>query len=370
MEMKRLGLIVNPIAGMGGRVGLKGTDGPEILLKARKLGAEPVAPARTVKALLSLKKFFTDFELFAYPTEMGMDEARESGLEAKVIGKIATGRTTPDDTKRAAKEMWLEGVDLLIFAGGDGTASDLLESVGKKVPIIGIPTGVKMHSAVFANNPEAAGEVAARFLRDGLPLRDAEVVDVDEDAFRGGRLVTKLIGYVSVPYEPVMVQSTKEGSTGYERADQKAIARWVFELMEKGRIYVLGPGTTTRAVAEELGIHDSTLLGVDIIQESRLLAKDVGEEQILKAMKGKRATIIVSPIGKQGFILGRGNLQLSPEVLKQIGKENVWVIATPQKIACVSSLKVDTEDVEIDNVFRGYMRVITGYHESRIVKVI
>ena len=368
--MKKLGLIVNPIAGMGGRVGLKGTDGPEILAKVCELGAEPVAPARAIKALRSIKRLFTDFELLTYQAEMGEEEVKEAGLEAKVIGKIVAGKTTSEDTKRAAMEMLSDGVDLLIFAGGDGTASDLLESVDKKVPIIGIPTGVKMHSAVFANTPEAAGEVAARFLREGLPLREAEVMDIDEEAYRDGRLVAKLKGYVLVPYEPVMMQATKEGSTGNELADQKAIARWVYEMMEKEHVYILGPGTTTRAVAEELGIHESTLLGVDLIEDYKLVVKDVNEEQILRSIKGKPATIIVSPIGGQGFILGRGNLQLSPEVLKLVGKSNVWVISTTNKLAITPTLKVDTGDAELDKEFQGYIRVISGYRQSHMLKVV
>ncbi len=368
--MKRLGLIVNPIAGMGGRVGLKGTDSPEILAKARQLGAEPVAPARAIEALRVLKRDLTNFEIFTYPAEMGEDEVKESKLAAKVIGKIKTGATTSEDTKRAAKEMLSEGVDLLMFAGGDGTASDLLESVGTKIPILGIPTGVKMHSAVFANTPDIAGQVAALFLDEGLPLLEAEVMDIDEDAYREGRLIAKLKGYVKVPYEPAMIQATKEGSSGSELADQKAIARWVFELMEKGSMYILGPGTTTRAVAEELGIYDSTLLGVDIIKDYKLIAKDANEAQILRELKNDSATIIVSPIGRQGFILGRGNLQLSQNVLREVGKENIWILATPNKLALTPTLKVDTGDTELDREFRGYIRVITGYRQTRMSKVI
>ncbi len=368
--MKKLGLIVNPIAGMGGRVGLKGTDGPEVLLKARELGAEPVAPARATKALLALRKAYPDFQLLAPLAEMGADEARAAGFEPRVIGRATPGATTSDDTKRAAREMVSAGVDLLMFAGGDGTASDVLVSVGQRVPVIGIPTGVKMYSAVFANNPEAAGEVAARFLREGLPLSEAEVMDIDEDAFRRGQLSAKLKGFLSVPYEPMMIQATKEGSLGFELADQKAIARGVLEMMEKGRIYVLGPGSTTRAIAEELGIYDSTPLGFDLIKNYKLLAKDVGEKEISRAVSGKRATIIVSLIGKQGFIIGRGNLQLSPDVIRLVGKDNVWVISTPNKLALTPLLKVDTGDENLDREFRGYIRVITGYRQYHLAKVI
>ncbi len=368
--MKKLGFIVNPIAGMGGRVGLKGTDGLETFLKARQLGAEPVAPARATKALLALGRLCRNFQLLASPAGMGADEARAAGFEPSIIGNIGPGMTTPEDTKRAAKDMVSEGVALLLFAGGDGTASDLVDSVDQRVPVIGIPTGVKMYSAVFANNPEAAGEVAARFLREGLPLRDSEVMDIDEDAFRRGHLSSTLKGYLSVPYEPAMVQATKEGSSGFEIADQKAIARGVLEMMSRERIYVLGPGSTTRAIAEELGIYDSTPLGFDLIKDYKLIAKDVGEEDILRALTGKPATIIVSPIGKQGFILGRGNLQLSPEVIRLVGKDNIWVVATPSKLALTPILKVDTGDEELDKSFRGYIRAISGYRQYNILKVV
>ena len=368
--MKKLVLIVNPIAGMGGRVGLKGTNGTDVVARALELGAKPVSPARAVKALRVLKKSGAKFELITYPAEMGESEATEVGFKARVIGDITPKRTTADDTKRAAKEMLELGVDLILVAGGDGTICDLIEVIGARVPVLGIPAGVKMHSAVFANAPKAAGEVVARFLSEGLPLREAEVMDIDEEAYRQNRLSAKLKGFVKVPYEPTMVQATKEGSTGYELADQKAIARWVFELMEKGRTYILGPGTTTRAVAEELGVYDSTLLGVDIIRDYKMIAKDVGEEQILRAIEGKPATIIVSPIGGQGFVLGRGNQQISPKVVEKVGKENILVIATPQKLSSTPTLKVDTGDAKLDELFRGYIKVITGYRQSRMVNII
>ena len=368
--MKKLGLIVNPIAGMGGRVGLKGTNGADIVAKALELGAGPVSPARAVEALRVLKLAGANFELITYPEEMGAGEANEAGLEAQVVGKIIPGKTTAEDTKRAAMKMFELGVDLILVAGGDGTMNDAIEAIGTKAPILGIPTGVKLHSAAFANTPEAAGMIAARFLSEGLPLQEAEVMDIDEDAYRENRLVAKLRGYAMVPYEPVMMQATKEGSAGFELADQKAIARWTIELMERGRVYILGPGTTTRAVAEELGIYNSTLLGVDLIQDFKLLARDANEQQILEAIEDKPATIIVSPIGRQGFIFGRGNQQLSPAVIRKMGKKNILVLATPHKLSLTPTLKVDTGDPELDEELRGYIPVIVGYLQTRMVKVI
>ncbi len=368
--MKKLGLIVNPIAGMGGRVGLKGTNGADVVAKALKLGAKPVSSARAVETLRVLTRAGVEFELITYQDEMGAAEASEAGLEARVVGRITSGQTTAEDTKNAAGEMLELGVDLILAAGGDGTMSDIIEAIGTQVPVLGIPTGVKMHSATFANTPESAGQVAAHFLSEGLPLRDAEVMDIDEDAYRENRLIAELKGYARVPYEPVMMQTTKEGSTGFELADQKAIARWTIELMERGRMYILGPGTTTRAVAEELGIYNSTLLGVDLILDFKLLVRDVNERQILEAIKGKPATIIVSPIGKQGFILGRGNQQLSPAVVREVGKKNILVLTTPHKFSLTPTLKVDTGDSELDDEFRGYIPVIVGYLQTRMVKVV
>jgi predicted polyphosphate/ATP-dependent NAD kinase len=367
--MAKLGLIVNPIAGMGGRVGLKGTDGADIIVKARELGAEPVSPARAIEALRVLKRRCPEFELITYPSEMGADEAREAGLRAEVIGNITPCKTTAEDTKRAAEDMLRRGVDLILCAGGDGTIADVIDAIDMEIPLLGIPTGVKMHSAVFSNTPQAAGEVAARFLTEGLPLREAEVMDIDEEAYRENRLSAKLKGYARVPYEPLMIQTTKEGSAGFELADQKAIARWVMELMERGRTYILGPGTTTRAVAEELGIYDSTLLGVDLVLDYKLLAKDVNERQILRRIEGKPATIVVSPIGRQGFIFGRGNQQISPEVIQKVGRDNIWIIATPHKLELTPILKVDTGEPKLDREFRGYLKVMTGYRQMRMVKV-
>lgn len=368
--MKKLGLIVNPIAGMGGRVGLKGTNGADVVSRALKLGAKPVSPARAVEALHVLKQAGVEFELITCPYEMGAKEANEACLDFRVIGRITSGKTTAEDTKNAAREMFELGVDLILVAGGDGTMSDVIEAIGTQVPLLAIPAGVKMHSATFANNPKSAGQVAARFLSEGLPLREAEVMDIDEDAYRENRLVAKLKGYARVPYEPVMMQTTKEGSVGFELADQKAIARWTIELMERGRVYILGPGTTTRAVAEELGIHNSTLLGIDLIHNFKLLARDVNERQILEAIKDKPATIIVSPIGKQGFILGRGNQQLSPAVVREVGKKNILVLATPHKLLLTPTLKVDTGDPKLDDELRGYIPVVVGYLQTQMVNVI
>ncbi len=372
MSGNKVGLIVNPIAGMGGKVGLKGTDGPEVVEKARGLGAEPVAPERAQKALEKLKDSKIQLDILTCSDEMGEKEAKNAGFSPQVILEVVSGKTKPQDTKETAKKLLDKNVDIILFAGGDGTAIDISHVVGKNVPLLGIPTGVKMHSAVFANTPEIAGKLVSRYLSgNGLPLREAEVMDVDEEAFRRNELDTDLKGFALTPYDPRWVQAAKSPtvSSGSEKEDQESIAEWVVEKLEEDRLYVLGPGTTTRAVAEELGISDFTLLGVDLIRGGKLMAKDVTEGEILEEVGDDPSTIIVSPIGKQGFIFGRGNQQISPRVIRKVGTDNLMILATPQKLVETSMLKTDTGDPELDEELRGYQRVIMGYGTTRPVPV-
>jgi predicted polyphosphate/ATP-dependent NAD kinase len=243
--------------------------------------------------------------------------------------------------------------------------------VKNELPVLGVPAGVKMHSAVFTADPKTAAEDVMKFLWEELPLREAEVMDVDEEAYRAGRVSAKLYGYMLVPYEPSLMPGMKLASleAEAEAEQQAAMAKHVVETMEPGVVYLLGPGTTTRAVAEELG-EDKTLLGIDIIRDKKILMHDANEKQILEEIEGKEAKIIVSPIGGQGFIFGRGNQQLSPEVIRRVGKEGVWVLATPQKLTTTRVLRVDTGDAKLDAKFHGYIKVLTGYRQTRMVKIV
>ncbi len=366
---KTLGLIVNPIAGMGGAVGLKGTDGEKILEKALMLGAKPVAPLRAKHFLSELKPAREKVQLIVGAGKMGEEEARECGFTFTVVGRRKE-ETTAEDTKEAAKKMMDAKVDLLVFCGGDGTARDILDIVNTKIPVLGVPTGVKMHSAVFAVNPQAAAKISINFLWGRLPLREAEVMDVDEEAFREGRVSAKLYGYMLTPYEPHLIQGVKVGSLMAESEirNQVGIALYIIERMEPNVVYIIGPGTTTRTIADLLD-QRKTLLGVDLFYNKRIIARDVNEKQILKEIEGKKAKIIVTPVGGQGFIFGRGNQQISPEVIRKVGQDNIIVIATEYKLRGLKSLRVDTGDPELDKKFRGYIRVITDYNVERMVPV-
>jgi len=368
--MKKLGLVVNPVAGMGGRVGLKGSDGPDILRRARELGAVPESPCRAMQTLQVISRIKPQIEVITYPHEMGEDEARRSGFSPAVIGSITMGATTAADTQRAAREMENQGVDLILFAGGDGTARDVYQAVGQRVPALGIPSGVKIHSAVYAVTPRHAGEVAVRYLEGKLSLQEAEVMDIDEEAFRAGTVSAKLFGYLRVPEERRFVQRAKSGGIRAERETLVGIASDVIDNMIPECLYLVGPGTTTRVIMQELALAN-TLLGVDVVCNKRLVASDANERDLVRRLSGRRAMIVLSVIGGQGYILGRGNQQLSPAVIRTVGKENIIVVATKEKLVSLDGrpLLVDTGDEEIDRMLSGYIQVTTGYRDYCMVRV-
>jgi len=367
--MKTMGFIVNPIAGMGGAVGLKGTDGKAVLKRAIMLGAKPIAPARAESFLAELEPVKSRIRLIVGAGKMGEDEARNNGFTFSVISE-KRNETTAEDTKEVAKRIRDAGADLFVFCGGDGTARDVMDAVDIEIPVLGVPTGVKMHSAVFAVGPWAAARIAMEFLWEELPLRETEVMDVDEEAFREGRLSARLYGYMLTPYEPGLIQGVKVASsmTESELRNQAALAIYIIEEMKPDVIYIIGPGTTTRTIADLLD-EKKTLLGVDLFCNKKLIAKDVNEKQILEKSKGKTAQIIVTPIGGQGFIFGRGNQQISPAVIRQVGRNNIVVIATKHKLRGLKSLRVDTDDPDLDKAFRGHIKVVTDYREEQTMRI-
>jgi predicted polyphosphate/ATP-dependent NAD kinase len=369
VERKKLGLIVNPLAGLGGRVGLKGSDGAEIQKKALELGAAPESQDRAIQALERIKGV-DGLEIVTYPGEMGEDAAKACGFEPQVIGAINPGETTAEDTRNAARDMLRLSVDLVIFAGGDGTARDMYQAVGLDLPVLGIPAGVKIHSAVYATSPGNAGELAALYLKGGLAsLREAEVMDIDEEAVRQGVVSAKLYGYLKIPFRTSLVQSLKTPSAG-EATSLASIAYDVVENMEDDWLYIIGPGTTTQAITDELGLQ-KTLIGVDVVLDQKLLAADVNEAQLLDLLKGRQAKIIVTLIGGQGYIFGRGNQQISPRVIEKVGRENILVVSTKEKLYALGQrpLWVDTGDQTVDRMLTGYIRVVTGYNERAVRKV-
>jgi predicted polyphosphate/ATP-dependent NAD kinase len=372
VRKRKLGLIINPIAGIGGRVGLKGSDGAAIQRQALALGAEREAEIRTAEALERLAPLKEALELITYPGEMGEEIARAFGWAPTVIGSIQPGKTTAEDTARAAADMLERGADLLLFAGGDGTARDICGAVGENVPVLGIPAGVKIHSAVFGASPASAGDLAFGFLQGRVRgLQAAEVMDIDEDAYRRGEVAARLHGYLRIPYRRALLQGAKSASPPGETASLRGIAAEVIAQMKAGWHYVLGPGTTTRAVTDRLGL-EKTLLGVDVVQDGRLVAADVNEAGLLGLVGHYGAQIVVTPIGGQGYLFGRGNQQISWRVIVRVGPENILAVSTPGKIQSLSGrpLWVDTGNQSVDESLSGYIKVVTGFREGIVYRVV
>jgi predicted polyphosphate/ATP-dependent NAD kinase len=370
MTSKRVGLIINPVAGLGGRVGLKGSDGQYIQQKALELGAVPAAGLRCKEALETLIRINPDIEFVTYPGEMGADCLLELGVIPKKIGLINAGHTTNQDTHKAAKALFSESVDLILFAGGDGTARDIYLAIGSEYPVLGIPAGVKIHSGVFGTSPMRTGELASLALEAKTGFRQAEVLDIDEDSYRQGILAVKLCGYLKVPYQRSLIQSVKASSSREGYTALAGLAAELIDRMDGDHLYILGPGTTTQAIARGLGL-EKTLLGVDIIKDGKIIRYDVNEKILLDLLRQQSGKIIVTPIGGQGIILGRGNQQLSPQVIHMVGTQNLIIVSTRDKINALLGrpLLVDTGYEDLDRELCGYTRVITGYREEIIYRV-
>lgn len=370
----KLGLLVNPIAGMGGRVGLKGTD--NVLSEAIAQGAEAIAPKKAVDFLLKLRYAKGDraIDILTCPGIMGETEAKAASFPAKLLLMRTKVDTTAEDTKKAAKTMVEAKVDLIVFVGGDGTARDICEAVGgQSVPVLGVPSGVKMYSGIFAVNSSDAVDVVLALTENRAEITDFEIIDADEAKMRQDEFSIRLYGHLKGPLvSNYMLQGSKELSpdTGDEKENQRAIARFIVEQLPPDATLVLGPGTTIETLAETLGIS-KTLLGVDIYAKG-IPTLDVNEKKIIENVADWNNTwIIVSPIGRQGILLGRGNQQITPNIIKQVGKARIVVAATKMKLRDIEShvLRVDTGDEETDKLLRGYIRVYTDYREWRLIQV-
>lgn len=360
-----LGLIVNPIAGLGGPAGLNGSDGADILSRALERGARPGAVARAGRAM---RAFAGACPVVTGPGVLGA-EAIADGATVEVVAMTVADDAS--DTRRLAEAM--KGrVDLILFAGGDGTARDIAGVVGEAVPILGIPAGVKMHSAIFARNPESAGRGAAEFLKaDRARTQRAEVLDIDEAARREGRLSTSLYGVVRTPDAAQVLQGAKAGGGGGLGELDAALGIYVAG-MDPDTLYLLGPGTTMAALKARLAGCAGSLLGVDAARGGEIVAANASERDLVALLEGaSRARIALSVVGGQGFLLGRGNQQISPRVLRRVGLDNIDVFCASEKLARLSPavLSVDTGDSRLDAELAGYRPVMTGANKSQVVRI-
>ena len=386
-DVIRIGLIINPLAGIGGRVALKGSDGESIQQLAMQRGATPLAQERAEQALQLITQYKDKFHIYTAAHEMGENLCKRLGFDTSVVYKADCEKTTASDTESAVLQCLAEGIDILLFAGGDGTARniyhalDLQEKRNQDLPnaesltipaVIGVPAGCKIHSSVYAVTPTHAGELLAQIIKGrALSLTEASVMDIDEEEFRHDRVKARLHGHLQVPADNQFMQNMKEGGITHEALALHNIAAFIVETMQDDCLYLIGSGTTPKAILDELQLP-ATLLGVDAVLNHQLLASDLNEQQILQLLEDyEKVRLIITIIGGQGHIFGRGNQQISPQVIKQLGKKNIDIISTAEKIHSLNArpMRVDTGDEILNKSLYGMVPVITGYDEKTLYRI-
>ncbi len=363
----RLGLIVNPLAGIGGPAAQKGSDGSELQAAAAAGQYALTSPSRARTFLQLLQPFAHQFELWTVPGAMGERVAREASLNVNLIDYVPGQPTNGHDTERAAGLLAKAGMDLIVFVGGDGTARDVCRALDERQLVLGVPAGVKMHSSVYAVNPQAAAEVVQQILAGELvSVNEGEVRDIDEEAFRAGLVKSRWFGTLQVPDEARYIQQVKQGGVEVEALVLDDIAADIAEWMTDDLLTIFGPGSTTQQVLQNLG-RPSTLLGIDLFLGDRLLKPDATANDIEESLNNHNGPValFITAIGGQGHIIGRGNQQLTAEVLQRIGRDNLHVIATRTKLKNLQNrpLLMDSGDPVLDKAWGGYISVLTGYHD-------
>jgi predicted polyphosphate/ATP-dependent NAD kinase len=367
---RRIGLIVNPDAGLGGRLGFKGSDGRAA--EARAAGAEDRSGPRMMQALERCKDRLVDVEILTCSGRMGSNWIP---IDHTVVYETPV-QTSAETTKEAVSKLCESGIELLLYAGGDGTTRDVIEALpNSELPVIGVPGGVKMHSGCFAASPNAAAEVLIAWLDGDLLLARTEVMDLDEDVYRQGSWSVRMYGEAMMPASPRWMQGAKMRVQATEEDEVlEALGDHIQEVLvtDLERLIIWGSGGTLRTIAEGLGFTP-TLLGIDATIGDEQVGTDLNEESLLDLISGHQGayTLLVSPMGGQGFLLGRGNLQLSPDVLRAIGIDSVLGVVTPAKMLTVAQLRIDTGDSELDSEFqtKKYLKVLQGYRTTRLLRV-
>ena len=376
--MTRIGVLVNPDAGLGGKLGLKGSDGQAEI--ARSMGAEDRSGPRMEKMLTYFSSIdrTQNIEWVTSDGRMGGDWFPNKFNDEIEFIHSSKGKTSASDTSDVVKLLLESEIEILIYGGGDGTTRDIVSNLQKnnnpELPIIGVPSGVKMHSGCFATSPKAAAEVLSSWIRGDLLVSNTEVLDLDEEKYRQGKWIVRLYAEAMTPNSPKWMQGSKELiQTDSEEEIIQGISEHIFEsLVQEDRMIIWGSGGTLRTIGKILSFNLTTL-GIDISVGNSQTATDVNEQEISQHIQSHSGPIslLLSPMGGQGFLIGRGNLQLSPKVITMIGIENIIGIVTPSKLLSVRKLRIDSGDDELDSEFSElkYMKVIQGYRTTRILPI-
>ena len=373
----RVGIVVNPDAGLGGRLGFKGSDGRA--KEAREAGAQDRAGPRMQQCLekftsllqSSLNRSKIIPELYALDGRMGGDWIAQNYTSLGTTPKS----TSAEDTSKLVQQLIESKVDVIVYAGGDGTTRDIVNALGDiKIPLIGVPGGVKMHSGCFATTPNAAAEVLFSFVIGDLMSSITEVMDLDEEVYLTGSWKVRMYGEALTPASPRFMQGAKQQ---VERSSEEEIieglANHIDELISNNPnlMVVWGSGGTLRLIGQLIG-HEMTLLGIDIQYQNKIHT-DLNEQELIKILSSHNGEklLLLSPMGGQGFLIGRGNLQLSPEVLRIIGIESILGVATPAKLMGLSHVRIDTGDESLDDEFRTrkFVKMLQGYRTTRVIRV-
>ncbi|MDX3975476.1 ATP-NAD kinase family protein [Shinella sp.] len=368
-EHSRIGLIVNPIAGIGGPLAARSSDGFATMQEAENLGGRAVSADRALRALRRLHMLRPETEIITMADPMGLSVARAAGFNPSICGDPIKDHSTALDTQAAARSMLESRVRLILFAGGDGTARDIFETAAERIPLVGIPSGVKMHSSVFALSPEAAGETVAIALRQPLSSRLAEIMDADAGALAAGRPSAQLFGYAATPDVPRLFQAVKGARPNGGEAEIETLGRMLAREAEPGQLLLFGPGTTMAAIKRGFGCA-GTLMGVDAMVDGRVIATDADAATLERLCRTHaQRVLMVGIVGGQGFIFGRGNQQITPDVIRHVSTDSLRIIATREKLHALAPnpLRIDTGDMDLDRALEGYRRVHTGPNDSMIM---
>ncbi len=366
----KLGLIVNPMAGLGGPAGLKGSDGSETVKQALLRGSRSQVADRVSTTLRALDAVRDEIDIVTVAGSMGGEICLSLGWPARMIDVEVPVNSSAEHTRMVAQHLQTLNIDLLVFAGGDGTARDICDVVTGNQAVMGLPCGVKMHSGVFANNPVSAARVIEEMARGQLvTVASGEVRDIDESSFREGILRTRYYGELWVPEELRYMQQVKSGGREVEELVVEEIAADIAEQMKDDVTYFIGSGSTTARIMNRLELAN-TLLGVDVVRNGELLQADAYEKQLFEYAQKESCRVVITVIGGQGHILGRGNQQFSPRVLNAVGLGNIIVVASKSKLEALErTLVVDTGDSELDLSLSGFIRVITGFEDAVLCPV-
>jgi predicted polyphosphate/ATP-dependent NAD kinase len=378
----RIGLLINPYAGLGGPIAMKGSDGDYIVNQGLDAGLSGRSNERVKIFLEQLSSYKEKIHWYSAPQQMGESILLHLGYQPTVIGSLDSSKTSAKDTEDFAKQLQEQNIDLLIFAGGDGTARNIFNALGNTQLCLGIPAGVKMHSGVFAVSPQAGARLVEEFLQEKpVSVAMQEVRDIDEEQLRAGNIQARYYGELFCPNDNRFVQQVKNSGEVDETGMQQEIAAGIVDAMVQDNdaldddlktLYFIGPGSTTRAVMEELGLSN-TLLGVDAILDGKCIGQDLTERQVLNFIDEHKNQSISRPIrifvtatGMQGHVFGRGNQQFSPEVLKRVGKENIDVLISPKKLSEFAErpLFMDSGNIDLDKAWSGWIKVIVGYQQT------